>query len=223
MEQIFFLIIVAVVGLVQWLSAMAEKKKNAEAEKQSAPPSPASPPSTRAPAGSEEERVRKFLEALGVPTANPPPPTVQRREVAPRVPRAKPPLLPVDPFPRPRADTGLPPPVAPVPIPPPVRAAPVVPAPAVFPTRGTVVLAARSPRLEKEQLSTSSFEVQDLDSGADAELSTGGTPHETVPPTERFAVRLANAQGLRDAIILREIFGPPRSMQPIGRVPAPAL
>jgi hypothetical protein len=30
-----------------------------------------------------------------------------------------------------------------------------------------------------------------------------------------FAARLATKQNLRDAIVLREIFGPPRSLQPV--------
>ena len=66
----------------------------------------------------------------------------------------------------------------------------------------------------------SEFEVQDLsgaaledlqpDSGMSSSKRTG-----TRATQGGIAARLANAQGLRDAIVLREIFGPPRSMQPI--------
>src|SRR3954451_15875073 len=95
MENIFFLVLVAVVGLLRFIMQVAEKKRNAEAEKRSGvPPS-------RAPAQTEEERIRKFFEALGVPTSADPPPKVQPRQV-PKTPRAKRPILPVDPFPQPR-------------------------------------------------------------------------------------------------------------------------
>ena len=39
MENYFFLILVAVVGVIRWLSQAAENKRNAEAAKRSGPPS----------------------------------------------------------------------------------------------------------------------------------------------------------------------------------------
>jgi len=55
------------------------------------------------------------------------------------------------------------------------------------------------------------FEVRDL---------SAQTPSDLVPVARRTAaepqslsVRLRSPQGLRDAIVLREIFGPPRSLQ----------
>ncbi len=114
MEQIFFLVLIAVVGLARWLLQAAENRKNTEAEKQSSASADSTPPG-RAPAQSEEERVRRFFEALGVPTTGSPPPRVQPRQVTPRKPKAKPTIAPIDPFPMPRTG-GLPPPlVAPAP------------------------------------------------------------------------------------------------------------
>src|SRR4051812_10769490 len=101
MENIFFLVLVAVVGLLRLVMHAAEKKRNSEATKRSTAPSPNAPPS-RAPVQSEEERIRKFFEALGVPTSANPPPKVQPRPVTPKPSRPKRPILPVDPFPRPR-------------------------------------------------------------------------------------------------------------------------
>src|SRR6201999_3352976 len=51
--------------------------------KKSKPPSP-NEPIQRAPPESEEERVRRFLEALGVPSGSHPPPPVRPRTVTPR-------------------------------------------------------------------------------------------------------------------------------------------
>nr|MDQ3315335.1 hypothetical protein [Verrucomicrobiota bacterium] len=78
MENIFFLVLVAVVGLLRWAMQAAETKRNAEAQKRSDTPPP-NAPIVRAPVQSEEERVRKFFEALGVPSTSAPPPRVQPR------------------------------------------------------------------------------------------------------------------------------------------------
>jgi hypothetical protein len=55
-----------------------------------------------------------------------------------------------------------------------------------------------------------SFEVRDLSAPSSSdlapELSRANTP-------QSLSDKLRSPQGLRDAIILREIFGPPRSLQ----------
>lgn len=200
MEQLIFIVIVVVVGLVNLISKAVENRRNAEAEKRAgtAPPrpSPAPPPRGAAP-DSEEERVRKFLEALGVPTSNVPPPKPGPRAETPAPPTSAPrKILPVDPFPIPRtrAETprsSLPPP----PLPP--QPAPVAPPPL---TRKTPVAAALP--------SISAYEVQDAWTTAEAAAAP--------VLTSSVRDRLRTAQGLRDAIVLREIFGAPRSMQPFG-------
>ena len=229
MENIFFLILLAVVALVRWLSQMAENKKNAEAERRAglpqtgggAPPTPVQ----RAPAQSEEERIRKFMEALGVPTTSAPPPPVQPRRVQPETAPAKRQLLPVDPFPVPRARRAEQPPpvavpttpaipVAPTPAPPPL-------APPPLPTRETTVFAEPIRQRAPQASTASEFEVQDVTGAAAEALQADGpsSGRRTRAPAEPrgIAARLATAQGLRDAVVLREIFGPPRSMQPIDR------
>src|SRR3982751_5638924 len=112
MEQILFAALVLVVGLIRVIMNVAEKKRNAQAAKGAAPqPQQANAPVQRAPADSEEERIRRFMEALGVPT-NTPPPKAPRRVVTPKAaapPRRK--IMPVDPFPAPRAELPSPPPV----------------------------------------------------------------------------------------------------------------
>ncbi len=76
--------------------------------------------------------------------------------------------------------------------------APVAPAPPL-PTRETSLFVAPA-------AAASEFEVHEV--GARARQSGA-----TAAPSS-FAARLATPQSLRDAIVLREIFGPPRSMQP---------
>jgi hypothetical protein len=44
------------------------------------------------------------------------------------------------------------------------------------------------------------------------------TQEKTPPGRKEMILRLKSAAGLREAIILREIFGPPRSLQPLDAI-----
>jgi len=57
------------------------------------------------------------------------------------------------------------------------------------------------------------FEVRDLGAQASSEASAVG--QRVVAEQQDFFLKLRSRQGLRSAIILREIFGPPRSLQPL--------
>ena len=178
MENIWFVVLVAVIGVIRWAFQAAETRKNEQAARRNEP-APTTP-LQRAPAETEEERMRRFFEALGVPKG---------ASAAPRrvVPHALKRIMPVDAFPLPRATRAAP---APVNVPEPTLVIPPVsptPAPAPIP-----------------QLAIA--EVKSIPSEIAAPIDQ---------PRIGFAARLANADGLRDAIILREIFGPPRSMQPL--------
>lgn len=172
MENAWFLVLVAVVGVIRWALQAAETRKNEQAARRS---DPATSPPQRAPAETEEERMRRFFEALGVPKGESPP----RRAI----PRASEKIMPVDAFPLPRAaGKALVPnvPTATVVIP------PVFPAPTIVQT-----------------------------AVAETKPITPQIVQSTDQPITGLVTRLANADGLRDAILLREIFGPPRSMQPL--------
>ena len=227
MEQILFLVLLAIVGLLRWISSAAEERRNREAEKRTGTPPP-NTPIQRAPAETEEERIRRFMEALGVPTA-PPPPQSQQQQAPPPPPRKEAPrptrkTLPVDPFPSPRGGLPIPPVVAapappPMPQPPrpliPPRPSPT-PAPPPLPTRETTVL----PEVPVGRRGAD-FDVRDIDGGYEdvwrsapgGRKAAAADPAATMPAT--LAARLRNKEALRDAIILREVFGPPRSMQPL--------
>lgn len=235
MEQLLFLALLGVLGLLRWFSQIAEERRNREAEKRTGEPRP-NAPVQRAPAQTEEERIRRFMEALGVPTSHAPipkaPPKVEPPKPAPpAAPSPRRTSMPVDPFPVPRGGLPLPPVVvarpplprqsAPVPPPPLVPPPPsAAPPPPPLPTRETTVFAEPSPRRATREIGGAEFEVRDIAEGAyegTEALDSGerrGAARASGPSTSR-ATRLASAESLREAIILREIFGPPRSMQPL--------
>ncbi len=212
MENYYFLILVAVVGVIRWLLQAAENKRNAEAQKRTQSQSTtarSSPAPARAAPQSEEERVRKFFEALGVPTQNTPPPRVQPRPVAPKPAPQDRKFLPVDPFPVPsgRATEKSPSPRKIEAAPPPLPSVVVAPAAEIKPlikreTRRTVAA-------DPWAMAPSGFDLP--------ETGVGAAPAKSEAGGAALAARLASPQGLRDAIILREIFGPPLSMQPLER------
>jgi hypothetical protein len=233
MENILFLILVAVIGLIRFIAQIAENKRNADAAKKAtSAPADARPkaPVERAPAESEEERIRKFMEALGMPTTEAPrrpvqPTTVSRAPSPAGTPepqqepkrKAVPPL---DPFPRPVfqrpvvvVQPSAPGPVAPVP--PPLPAAPPP-------------LRKREPSVVVEQSTRTAasvvpeFTVRDIDeAAAEAALAESDARRAAaaLPASGRSGLveRLATHEGLRDAMVLREIFGPPRSLEPLER------
>src|SRR5205807_2882381 len=99
-ENLLFLLFVAGAFLFQLLTRAASKTgKNADESQRRSTSTP--PPIPRAPAESDEERIRKFLEALGQPTTSKPPPpvtprpTYQKPVVLPHVPPFASPLPPL--------------------------------------------------------------------------------------------------------------------------------
>src|SRR5205085_7700097 len=133
------------------------------------------------------ERIRRFLEALGQPRGAQPPPRVVRRSTVPRTVAHVPPPLrsPLPPL------KTVPPPLPSAVEPPPT---PEQPAPQFF---------------KPAKTGESRFEIRPPGETDDLPRRSGRI---TQPDT--FAGRLKTAQSLRDAIVLREIFGPPRSLQP---------
>src|SRR5437763_14186180 len=87
-DVIFFLLLVGAAAILRWLSQRGEEKTDETATTRRA-----TPPARADSGGSEEERIRKFLEALGQPTTSMPPPKVRPRAVVkiPQAERSKPP------------------------------------------------------------------------------------------------------------------------------------
>lgn len=177
-DQPAILLLIAFIALVRWL---VQKAKKSAQNTQTSPP-PSEPIQRGSETQTEEERIRRFLEALGQPAGSQPPnlPPARRRTVEPQI------------FPRPPRLKTAPPPLPPQPPAPP-------PLPVELGTGRTIGA------LEPD------FEVRDVIA------QTSSEPQPEMQRGGRFdpRVKLATPQDLRTAIILREIFGPPRSMQPL--------
>lgn len=185
MDAVIFLVLLAIALVFRWLTQQAENRPEA--------PRPRQPEERKsaAPEESDQERIRRFLEALGVPSDTAPPPKVQPRPPARRrVVAPKPPPVP-------RAKRSW---VQPLP--------PLVTTPENIPTvssEGPVVVAIAPPVL-----------------GVSAEAPTVTQPQ--APPARQvvsfrrsnrpLVTLLRSPAGVRQAIMLREIVGPPRAFAP---------
>jgi hypothetical protein len=191
LDNLLFLLFVALAIFFQILTRAATKgrRRPGDTTGRSTSPSQMSRPISGDADETDEQRIRKFLEALGQPSTSKPPapvaprPTYQRPTVLPHVtPPMKSPLPPLKTRPpESEPDWRLPreivregPPLEPVPV---IKTA-----------------AAEDYEIATQPISKSP--------GAKIDLAT----------------MLRSTSGLRDAIILREIFGPPRSLQPLDLV-----
>src|SRR4029453_17819014 len=95
LDNWLFLLLIAVAVLFQFLAKAAGK--SAKDQKKQTPTTTTARPILRAPTESDEDRIRKLLEALGQPsTSRPPPPVVPRTEIPTRpVAPVQPPISPL--------------------------------------------------------------------------------------------------------------------------------
>jgi hypothetical protein len=209
LDNLLFLLLIAAAALFQLLSKAVSKASKSQPDKKSTSPTPQRPPPIRrSPAESDADRIRKFLEALGQPpSSTPPPPVAPRSDIPPR------PLAPVQPppvFPRawgfPREQQQPKPEIKQSPPPEqPSRLKQIVPPSVLAPATQAfevhdvaVPLEVQQQRVIKMPVEASAAVTRPSDKPAD--LKAG------------IASLLASESGLREAIILREIFGPPRGL-----------
>lgn len=205
LDNWLFLVFVGVALFFQLVSRLANTGKRSQGddydeEKRSTPP----PVVTRRNPihDSDSDQIRKFLEALGQPPSSPPPPPVApRTNVPPRpvAPVQPPRVLPAQVLARtirkPESETGT----------------------GEWPRKEqqaqTVTGAGKTyvPRVSTKPTSPPPLP---------SDISIAGQQVATAPATTRpdIAELLRSPDSLRNAIILREIFGPPRSLQPIDSV-----
>jgi hypothetical protein len=185
------LIVVVAASILRWLWQKSQAEKT-NAEKPAVPDEPV----PRAEAQTEEERIRRFMEALGQPVSSRPPPPVAPRTSAPHRTVLPPPPPMRSPLPALRTV----PPAMPPPLPPSISG---VPQPRQLPRR----------IFQPSPVKDPGFEVRDLDAASLQDPSRDES-RASVKPQESFLSKLTSREGLRSAIVLREIFGPPRSLQP---------
>jgi hypothetical protein len=188
LDNLLFLLFVAVAIFFQILTRAATKtrKRPGDTTRRSTPPSQMSRPISGDADETDEQRIRKFLEALGQPTTSKPP-----APVAPRPTYQRPTVLP-----------HVPPPMK-SPLPPLTTRPPDLPREIKLPGQGPPPLeplpVIKTAAAEEYEIAT-----QPISKSAEAKIDV--------------AILLRSTSGLRDAIILREIFGPPRSLQPLDLV-----
>jgi len=198
LDSLLFLLLVAIAVLFQFLAKTAGKTGKDQTKSTPTPRMPT--PLRRAPTESDEDRIRKLLEALGQPpTSTPPPPVAPRVDIPPR------PLAPVQPPMSPLSQLRR------------------------EKSRKREIIRKEIPPPRSvsgaEKMVPPAFEVQERSFPiaprpifkAPIENDAGVTP--TIPKVQvrrtDIATLLASTSGLRDAMILREILGPPRGLQPM--------
>ena len=203
LENLLFLLLVAVAGLFQLLGRAARKKSTGDQTKPAPSPRPTVPrPIPRAPVESDQERIRKFLEALGQPSTSPPP-----SPIAPRPTYRKPLVLPhVPPF-------GSP-------LPPLVTRPPDIPPPIPLETVAPVL----EQRLPRPPLAELKFEVHEAQAPPQPAAVPGSPTMSEAKTQSQLAAPqsidvktlLRSPLGLRGAMIAREVLGPPCGLREFG-------
>ncbi len=185
-DVLAFIALVLIASFFRWISKEAEKAKRKTEQSGPQPPRP-----TRVPPREEtdEDRVRRFLEALGQPTSSKPPAPIEQRPRAPGEKRA------ITPTAR-KIFSPLPPLTT---VPPPL--------PVEIEAESSIPLPVAEPAVSRVGVPIVSTKAEQLPSTAFPETIHRANIYPDV------TTLLSSGRGLREAVILREILGPPRSLQ----------
>ena len=188
-DTLIFLVLAALVLIFRWLTSQGGKDEG----KAETPPNEQLPRS-RPPAETEEERVRRFLEALGVPPGTQPPPPVRpRRDVTPKPP----------PVPKPRVRRSWAQPLPPLVTTPKEIPTLPLPEPVVMESKPAAEIGFPPATLEVVSSPRPSRQSQMV------------APQRL--PTTSLRALLRSPNTIRQAIILREIIGPPSGLKPLAQ------
>jgi hypothetical protein len=202
LDNLLFILLIAVAALFQLLSRAVTKARKRESNETPTRPAPNVPrPNQRAPAESDADRIRKFLEALGQPpSSTPPPPIAPRTDIPPRrlAPVQPPPVIPRA-WGLPRARREITQKESPSPELP-SRVEKIVVPP---------VTAAAAPAFEVHEIQQEPIVKTPVEAYAAATRPIINRPDLNTD----IASLLASKSGLREAVLLREILGPPRGLQ----------
>ena len=212
LDNLLFFLLIAFAALFQLLSKAVSKSKKESDETPRSPTPNMPPPIRRVPAESDADRIRKFLEALGQPpSSTPPPPVLPRTDIPPRrlAPVQPPPVIPgVWRLPREQRQKPDVTQRESRPLEQPSRFQEVVPPPVPGPA-------------------TPGFEVHETLPVELQQPPLIKTPVEAYAAPKAFGVAkradskanivtlLVSKSSFREAILIREILGPPRGLQEI--------
>jgi len=210
-QNIIFIIIAAIVGISRLIAKISEESK-----KQKRPPQPPRPlgqprpeytqPVHRTQPKTDADRIREFLEALGQPAGTAPPPKIQPRTQIP--PRPFAPLQPpasMRPFGRPEFRTWKEQ----------VKEIVVLQQPTKRPLPPQRVLPPAVPSEANEPGAWIAEEQAQVSVAQKKEATSRVSTPPTLPPSAETLWKqiLRSPDSVRTAVILREIFGPPRGLQ----------
>ena len=202
LDNLLFILLIAIAALFQLLSKAVTKARKSESDETPRRPAPKVPrPNQRAPAESDADRIRKFVEALGQPpSSTPPPPIAPRTDIPPRrlAPVQPPPVIPRA-WGLPRARREITQKESPSPEQP-SRVEKIVVPP---------VPAAAAPAFEVHEIQRQPIVKTPVEVYAAATRPIINRPDLKT----NIASLLASKSGLREAIILREVFGPPLGLR----------
>ena len=209
LDNVLFLLLIAGAALFQLLSKAISKAGKSDSNETSNSPSPQTPrPIQRAPRESDADRIRKFLEALGQPPSSAPPsPVVPRADISPRrlAPVQPPPALSrVWRLPRERAEK---PDISQreiTPIEQPGRSQQTIPPP---------VPASAAATFEVHEALPVEPQSPIIKTPVESDATASQVIAKRAGSNRNIATLLASKSSLREAILIREILGPPRGLQ----------
>jgi len=210
LDNLLFFLLIAVAALFQLLSKTISKAKKSDSNETSSSPEPQTPrPIQRAPRESDADRIRKFLEALGQPpSSTPPSPVLPRTNIPPR------PLAPVQPppalsrvwrSPRERAQKPDVSERESRPYEQPSHLQEIAPPRVTAPVTATFEVHEALP-VEPQQSPIINTAVESDATASQVVAKRAGSKRD-------IATLLASKSSLREAILIREILGPPRGLQ----------
>ena len=214
LDNLLFFLLIAAAALFQLLSKTISKAKKSDSNETASSPAPQTPrPIQRAPRESDADRIRKFLEALGQPpSSTPPSPVLPRTNIParPLAPVQPPPALPpVWRLPRQRAektDVSQ------------TESTPIKQAGGLQQILPPVVPASAAPTFEVQAAFPIGPQQPSVKTAVESDAAGSEIVAKRAGSKTDIVTLLASKSNLREAILIREILGPPRGLQTLDPV-----